>query len=86
MFLPQTIDELQREWNNPYIQWYAAGMPAFNTQNLSPHRQLKVKFRTKEDREHFAQVTSYPLTDKTNVVWYPFKDRERNNMNRIVEE
>lgn len=81
-----TVEDLQNEWRNPYLQWYAAGMPAFNTGDLSPHKQIKVKFKTMEDRQAFADLLGYSLTEKTAVVWYPDKGREKNNMNRIVED
>lgn len=80
-----THEELQNEWMNPYKQWYAAGMPAFVTENLEPWKQISVKFKTREDREAFAELCGYELTDKTNVVWYPEKEREKNNMNRYVD-
>lgn len=81
-----TVEELQKEWRNPYIQWYAAGMPSFVSQNTEPWKQVVLKFRSKEDREHFGEVLDYKLTDKTNVVWYPKKEPEKNQMSRYVEE
>lgn len=81
-----THEELQNEWRNPYLQWYAAGMPAFNTGDLSPFKQIRVKFRTMEDRKAFAEVTGYQLTEKTHSLWYPDKPRTKNMMNRIVED
>lgn len=86
MLVATTIEELQNEWRNPYLQWYAAGMPAFNTYDISPHKQIKLKFKTLEDRQAFAELAGYPLTDKTNVIWYPDKGREKNMMNRIIED
>jgi hypothetical protein len=82
----ESVDDLQNEWRNPYLQWHAAGMPAFNTGDLSPYKQIRIKFKTKEDRQAFAEKFGYSLTDKTAVVWYPDKGRERNNMNRIIED
>jgi len=81
-----TIEELQNEWRNPYVHWYAAGMPSFTSEKLEPWKQLTVKFKTREHRQEFADKLGYQLTDKTNVVWYPEKGRERNNMNRYIEE
>lgn len=83
---PETVEELQKAWRDPYIQWWAAGMPAFRAKNLEPWKQIKVKFKTKEDREAFGKVTGYTLTDKTNVVWYPEKAREKNMSNRFIED
>lgn len=81
-----TLEELQNEWRNPYLQWWAAGMPSFETLNLEPWRQLTINFKTREDRQKFAELCGYEITDKTNVVWYPEKERERNNMNRYVDD
>ena len=86
MLVAQTIEDLQNEWRNPYLQWYAAGMPSFNTQDISPYKQIKLKFNTMEDRQAFAELTGYPLTEKTNVIWYPDRGREKNMMNRIIED
>lgn len=82
----RTVEELQENWRNPYMQWYAAGMPAFVTGDLSPYKQITLKFKTLEDRQAFAELSGYPLTEKTATICYPDKDREKNNMNRVVEE
>lgn len=81
-----TVEELQNDWRDPYRQWWAAGMPTFTTQNLEPWKQIKVYFKTREDREKFQELINQSLTDKTNVVWHPAKDRDPNMMNRYVED
>jgi hypothetical protein len=81
-----TVEELQKHWRDPYLQWWAAGMPSFNQQDKSPLKQILVKFRTKEDREHFAETFGYKLTDKTDVIWYPIKERDKNSTSRYVED
>ena len=86
MLVAHTIEDLQNEWRNPYLQWYAAGMPVFNTHDISPNKQLKLKFNTIEDREAFAELTRCSLTEKTNMIWYPDKGREKNIMNKIIED
>jgi hypothetical protein len=80
-----TIEQLQNDWRDPYRQWYAAGMPAFYTTNLEPWKQIKVFFKTREDREKFAKLIGQQLTDKTNVIWHPEKERHANMLNRYVE-
>lgn len=82
----KTVEELQDNWRNPYMQWYAAGMPAFATGDLSPWKQIKIKFKTMDDRQAFAERVNFSLTEKTAVIWFPDKGREKNNMNRIVED
>jgi len=86
MYTVNNIEDLQNEWRNPYLQWYAAGMPTFNTGDLSPYRQIKLKFRSMEDRIAFAELMGYNLTEKTAVVWFPNKEKEKNNMNRLIED
>jgi hypothetical protein len=81
-----TNEELQNEWRDPYLQWYAAGMPAFNTGDLSPFKQVRVKFKTMEDRKAFGEVTGYQLTEKTHSLWYPDKPRTKNMLNKIIED
>lgn len=86
MFVTDTVESLQQEWRDPYRQWYAAGMPAFTTKNLEPWKQLTVRFKTKEDRDEFSKLLNLQLTEKTNVIWHPLKDRESNMTNRYIEE
>lgn len=80
-----THEDLQKEWRNQYAHWYAAGMPTFSAQQKEPFKQISIKFKNKEDREHFAEKMGYKLTDKTKVVYYPEKEREINISNRYVE-
>lgn len=81
----ETIEELQNQWRDPYAQWFAAGMPAFYNVDTSPWKQIKIKFKTKEDRDNFAKLYEIELTEKTNVIWYPAKERQQNMTNRYVE-
>ena len=84
--LPGTVEELQRESKNPYIQWYAAGMPSFEVVDVKYWKQLVINFDKHEDRERFAEIFNYELTDNTNVVWYPEKEREQNMQNRYLDQ
>jgi hypothetical protein len=81
-----TVERLQEEWRDPYRQWYAAGMPAFATDYLKAWKQIKVCFRTKEDREAFSKLVGKKFTDKTNLMWFPDKPQEENKTNRYVED
>ena len=81
-----TVKELQEQWRDPYLTWYALGMPSFDQRDKSPLKQIMIKFKTKEDREHFAETLDYKLTDRTDVVWYPNKERVKNSTNRYVEK
>ena len=87
MYQPaQTHEELQHEWKNQYIQWYAAGMPSFQAPKKEIFKRLPIHFKTQEDRQHFSDRLGYNLTKKTNYVYYPEKSREANRMNRYEEE
>jgi hypothetical protein len=81
-----SVEDLQLHWRDPYLQWWAAGMPSFDQQSKDPWKQISIKFRTKEDRKLFGELLNYKLTDKTAVVWYPSKDRDPNSKSRYVEE
>jgi hypothetical protein len=80
-----TVEELQEQWRDPYLIWYALGMPSFDQRDKAPMKQIVVKFKTKEDRDHFSNVINQKLTDRTNVIWYPIKERDKNSTKRYVE-
>lgn len=82
----QSIEHLQEEWRNPYLQWYAAGMPAFNTKDISPWKQIAIKFKTMEDRQAFGELVHCFVSEKTNYIWYPEKTREKNITSKVVED
>ena len=42
--------------------------------------------KTKEDRKRFTEVVNQPISEKTNVIWYPEKNREPNGMTRYIED
>jgi hypothetical protein len=86
MLETNSITDLQSLWRDPYAQWHAAGMPSFDQQDASPWKQILVKFRTKEDKEHFASTFNFDLTDRTNSVWHPVKHRDPNGLSRYVEK
>ena len=79
MYQPvDTVEELQSEWKNQYVQWYAAGMPSFKALKRDVFKQIAIKFKSQEDRQHFSDRLDYNLTNKTNVVYYPARGREVN--------
>lgn len=86
IFEIETIEELQNNWRDPYLLWWSFGMPSFTAENKEPWKQIKVKFKTKEDREAFGELVQQQLTEKTNTIWVPEKQNEKNNMNRFIEE
>jgi hypothetical protein len=66
-----TVEQLQNDWRDPYRQWW---------------KQIKVYFKTREDRDKFQTLVDQKLTERTNVIWHPQKDRDPNSMNRYVED
>jgi len=82
----KTVEDLQNHWRDPYLQWWAAGMPSFDQRDKEPWKQITINFRTKEDRAYFADLLEYKLTDKTDVVSYPSKTRDPNSKSRYVED
>jgi len=81
----ETVDDLQKQWRDHYIQWWYAGQPTFEQPNADPFKQIKINFKTKEDREHFSKLFEYNLTDKTNFIHYPDKEREVNLLTQYKE-
>lgn len=80
-----TVEKVQNEWRNPYVQWWAAGMPAYYSSESKPFHQMQVKFKTKEDKEEFLSLLNISITDKTNFIWFPPRKNEENIKNRYVE-
>jgi len=81
-----TVEELQNMWRDPYAQWYAAGMPGFSQKEQKEGRQLDIKFRTKAARQEFSDKLNLSLTDRTNSVWFPVREREKNMSKRYILE
>ena len=81
-----TLEELQNEWRNHYVQWYAAGMPSYRSVDQKPWKKINLTFHTKEDLQHFASLSGYKITERTNVIWYPEKERDNNSTNRYVAD
>lgn len=86
MYSPvHTHDDLQKEWRNQYVQWYAAGLPTFHAEERAVYKQISVKFKDKEDRMAFGKKLGYNLTDKTNAIFFPAKSREENSTSRYID-
>lgn len=81
----ETVDELQKFWRDPYIQWWYAGMPSFNQVQKEPLKQIKVNFKTREDREHFKKTLGLNITDSTDFINYPFREKQKNITNQYKE-
>jgi len=61
------MDELfELEWQK---EW--TGMPEFVQEKDEPFAMLRVRFRTKEDLEDFAERIGQKLTPRTKSIWHP---------------
>tara|TARA_R100000149_G_C5834873_1_gene109045 strand:+ start:409 stop:642 length:234 start_codon:yes stop_codon:yes gene_type:complete len=61
------MDELfeldwQKEWT---------GMPEFVQEKDEPFAMLRVRFRSKEDLDDFAERLGQSLTPRTKSIWHP---------------
>ena len=59
---------------DPNEEW--KGMPEFEQDDLTPHRQIIVSFEDDESVQKFSKLIGRDFTDRTKSIWYP--DRERN--------
>ena len=65
------MDELfeldwQREWHD---------MPEFVQEKDEPFAMVRVRFRTQEDMENFAELIGQKMTPKTKSIWHPALER-----------
>ena len=72
------MDELfeldwQREWQ---------GMPEFVQEKDEPFAMVRVRFRTQEDMEHFAELIGQKMTAKTKSIWHPQLERSNKQLLR----
>jgi len=79
-------EDLRQDWQDPYKQWNAAGMPPFNEYEAGPWKKLYVHFRNEEDLIEFAKLVGQSITPKTKTIWFPGKPREENVLNQWVED
>lgn len=82
-----TREQLERQINNPYLQWWAAGMPTYSAPGARPVKQIIVNFETREDKEEFLKLCNFEnITDKTKVTKYPQENLDVNRLNRFIDE
>ena len=54
--------DMEKEWQ---------GMPEFNQDDLTPHRQLIVSFNSDKDIQRFSELIKQTITKKTKSIWFP---------------
>ena len=47
------------------------GMPEFAQEDLSPYKEIVVKFRNQKDFESFMELMGQKCTIKTKSIWHP---------------
>jgi hypothetical protein len=58
--------DLDPDWKK---QW--EGMPEYYQENKKPYQSINVHFKTKEDRDAFAELVGQKITDQTKGMSYP---------------
>ena len=61
-------------------------MPAFEMDDLTPHRVINVRFRNDADVEAFAALLGQPITPKQKALWFPYAEPRRASHLRYVDE
>jgi predicted DNA binding protein len=62
------------------------GMPEFKNTAEEYYKDIKVSFRTEEDYKAFAKLLDQKLTEKTKSIWYPVMLKDKNCLNRWINE
>lgn len=62
----QKILEVPKDWEK---EW--KGMPEYHIQDLTSFSSLIVHFKSKADRDAFAELLQQRITNKTKTLWYP---------------
>ena len=47
------------------------GMPEFDNEDLTPHKQLIISFNNDDDIQEFAKLIDQKITEKTKSLWFP---------------
>jgi hypothetical protein len=71
-----------------YMNWRALwkGMPAYESTNLQPMKQLTINFSCEEDFKDFALLIKQTINLKTKSVWYPATQNTPGSMKRWIED
>jgi hypothetical protein len=60
---------------DPKDEW--TGMPEFNQNDLTPHRQIIISLASDEDVLAFSELIGQNITDKTKSLWFPKMENEK---------
>tara|TARA_R100001163_G_scaffold62444_1_gene53240 strand:- start:1433 stop:2026 length:594 start_codon:yes stop_codon:yes gene_type:complete len=60
---------------NPQDEW--EGMPEFENEDLTPHRQIIISFKNDDDINNFSKLIKQNITDKTKSLWFPKVENEK---------
>jgi hypothetical protein len=60
---------------SPQDEW--EGMPEFENEDLTPHRQIIISFKNDDDINSFSKLIKQNITDKTKSLWFPKVENEK---------
>ena len=84
----ETEDLTAEEKAHNYMNWrdLYKGMPAYDSENLQPLKQLTINFSSEEDLQDFASLLKQVINMKTKSVWYPAAQLTPSSLKRWIEE
>ena len=59
--------------NDPEAEW--KGMPEFEQEDKTAYKTIHVHFDRQEDVDNFSKLVNQTITDKTNNIWFPYKQK-----------
>ena len=71
---------------NAEEEWAKAGMPAFDQQDKTAHRQILVSFKSDEAVKAFAKLTDHPISEQTRFMWFPKEEIIRTTDKRYMAD
>lgn len=64
-----SVKQKEQEWE----YWW--GMPEYISYDKQGYHMVYVYFRDKESKANFIKLINQPITDTTNYIWFPAKDK-----------
>ena len=70
--------------SNPDWAEYWEGMPEYVHEELTPYREVKLRFASEEDIRAFEACTGLTVPKMRNWIWYPELQQEISTDKRVV--
>lgn len=84
---PETQEEAEKMFLTPHDiarqEW--VGMPEFVAEAPGPDINIKIQFRTEEDKIAFGNMINQKISAKTKSVWWPEREADQNFLKRYIE-